>query len=186
MKTRILIFICLISCFSCSSQKQLYKGVDIDMILKEDSEDSFVLFPVFINGVKYEICNPLSYLKKYLRTEGVKSENIEQLIRDVYSGKRIFEGTDIGKFSYNIINEKNYADNFRDADLQVILKKYMRFDYRYDDDKLAIMKPLSYGKLWNSLTKYYILNNFSVKNDSFGHDMEIEDLNKGKTRLPLK
>jgi len=179
---------CLISCFSCTSQKQLYKGVDVNHTLKNGSISVHILFPVFIKNQKYELCLLVEDLIYYLKKQGVYEDNIKDLIRDVYKGKKIFEGNNMGNRSYAIVDNEYYNKYFQDADLQEVLKKYVNPDsFREFDKSINIKNTInSSSKEGHSLTKYLILNNFLVSESGYGPNLYIYDLNKGKTRIPLK
>ncbi len=186
MKTKLLILLIGIAFLGCVSQNGLYKNVDIEVVLRDNS--MHILFPVYIDGEKYELCLLGEDLNYYLKNQGVYEENIKDLIRDVYMGKKIFKGNDIGNKSYAIINNEYYNKHFKDADLQKVLKKYVKTDsFREFDKSISIKNTINSASIeGQSLTKYLILNNFLVAEGGYGHGLYIYDLNKGKTRIPLE
>jgi hypothetical protein len=172
---------------NANGQKHLYKDVDINSVFKEFDTPVYLLLPVSIKGELNELCILSTDLRIYLKGCGVYDENIEGLIRDVYKGKRIFEGEELGELSYARIDAEYYNENFRDSDLEELLNKYVKLGSLRGYDKSASIKSeiSKYEKEGRSLIKYLILNNFLIVGDGYGHGLYIYDLNKGKTKIPL-
>ena len=188
MRIGFVILIYLTCSLGCASQNRLYKNVDINSVFKEFETPVYLLFPVSINGELNELCIQSKDLSIYLKGCGVYGENIEDLIRNVYKGKRVFEGQELGELSYARIDDKYYNENFRDSDLEELLKKYVKLGSLREYDKSASIKSeiSKYRKEGRSLIKYLILNNFLVVPDGYGHGLNIYDLNKGKTKIPFE